>query len=43
MLEAGADIRTVQELLCFDDVETTVIYMDAVGDEERELAARMWQ
>jgi hypothetical protein len=25
------------------NLETAVIYMDAVGDEERELAARMWQ
>ncbi len=23
-------------------LETTAIYMDAVGDEEREIAARMW-
>lgn len=34
--------RLVQKWLGHQNLETTVIYMDAVGDEERELAARMW-
>ena len=45
-VKAAADTRNprlVQKWLGFSDLETTVIYMDAVGDEERELAARMWQ
>lgn len=34
--------RLVQKWLGHRSLETTTIYMDAVGDEERELAARMW-
>lgn len=34
--------RLVQKWLGHRSLETTVIYMDAVGAEERELAARMW-
>lgn len=34
--------RMVQKWLGHQNLETTAIYMDAVGDEERELAARMW-
>lgn len=34
--------RLVQKWLGHRNLETTVIYMDAVGDEEREMAARMW-
>jgi integrase len=45
-VKAAADTRNprlVQKWLGHRHLETTVIYMDAVGDEERELAARMWQ
>ena len=35
--------RLVQKWLGHRNLETTAIYMDAVGDEERELASRMWQ
>jgi integrase/recombinase XerD len=34
--------RLVQKWLGHRDLATTAIYMDAVGAEERELAARMW-
>lgn len=34
--------RLVQKWLGHRYLETTTIYMDAVGAEERELAARMW-
>jgi len=34
--------RLVQKWLGHRYLETTTIYMDAVGDEERELATRMW-
>lgn len=34
--------RLVQKWLGHRSLETTTIYMDAVGEEERELAARMW-
>ena len=45
-VKAAADTRNprlVQKWLGHRHLETTVIYMDAVGDEERELAARMWE
>jgi|TARA_R110001592_G_C13190379_1_gene752509 integrase/recombinase XerD len=45
-VKAAADTRNprlVQKWLDRRHLETTVIYMDAVGDEERELATRMWQ
>lgn len=35
--------RMVQKWLGHRNLETTAIYMDAQGDEERELAARMWE
>jgi len=45
-VKAAADTRNprlVQKWLGHQNLETTVIYMDAVGDEERDMAARMWQ
>ncbi|MCH9638936.1 MAG: tyrosine-type recombinase/integrase [Betaproteobacteria bacterium] len=44
-VKASADTRNprlVQKWLGHRSIETTAIYMDAVGDEERELASRMW-
>ncbi|MEE9398526.1 MAG: tyrosine-type recombinase/integrase [Methylococcales bacterium] len=44
-VKAAADTRNprlVQKWLGHRYLETTTIYMDAVGEEERELAARMW-
>ena len=35
--------RLVQKWLGHKYLETTTIYMDAVGAEERDLAARMWE
>ena len=35
--------RLVQKWLGHHYLETTIIYMDAVGDKERELASRMWK
>jgi site-specific recombinase XerD len=34
--------RLVQKWLGHRNLETTAIYMDAVGEEERALASRMW-
>ncbi len=45
-VKASADTRNprlVQKWLGHRDLETTAIYMDAVGNEERELASRMWK
>lgn len=36
-------VNLVQRWLGHARLETTMIYLDAVGDEEREFAARMWQ
>ena len=44
-VKAAADTRNprlVQKWLGHRNLETTVIYMDAVGDEERDMASRMW-
>lgn len=35
--------RLVQKWLGHRDLNTTAIYMDAVGEQERQLAARMWE
>ncbi|MCY4515269.1 MAG: site-specific integrase [Candidatus Tectomicrobia bacterium] len=35
--------RLVQKWLGHRSLDTTAIYMDAQDEEERELAARMWQ
>lgn len=45
-VDAAAKTRNpqlVQKRLGHRNLETTVIDMDAVGNEERELAARMWE
>jgi integrase len=34
--------RLVQKWLGHTSLETTIIYMDAIGQEEREAAAKMW-
>lgn len=34
--------RMLQKWMGHRSIETTMIYMDAMGDEERELASRMW-
>jgi integrase len=35
--------RAVQKWLGHRDLNTTAIYMDVQGEEERELAARLWE
>ncbi len=35
--------RLVQKWLGHRSLDNTIIYMDAVGEEEREMAARMWE
>lgn len=41
-LQAGVPITLVQRWLGHANVETTAIYTNVVGDEERSIAARMW-
>jgi integrase/recombinase XerD len=38
----GIPLTTVQKWLGHARLETTAIYLDATGDEERELAKRLW-
>lgn len=41
-LEAGAPLNMVQKWLGHAHMDTTSIYVDLVGKEERELAERIW-
>lgn len=40
--QSGVPLNIIQRWLGHADIETTAIYADAVGDEERHLAERMW-
>lgn len=42
-IQAGVPLNLVQRWLGHADMKTTAIYANALGPEERELAARMWQ
>ena len=41
-VQKGVGLNTVQKWLGHANMETTAIYTEAVGDEERALAMRMW-
>ena len=41
-IQADVPLSLVQRWLGHADLATTAIYVDAVGGEERALAARMW-
>lgn len=38
----GVPLNVLQKWLGYADIETTAIYADVVGPEERAIAARMW-
>src|SRR5882762_5739174 len=40
--QAGVPLNLIQRWLGHADIETTAIYTDVMGDEERFLADRMW-
>lgn len=42
-LRSGVPINMVKRWLGHASLATTEIYLDAIGDEEREFAARMWE
>lgn len=39
---SGVPVTTLQKWMGHSKLETTSLYLDAVGAEEREIAARMW-
>jgi integrase/recombinase XerD len=41
-IRSGVPLNLVQRWLGHASMETTAIYLQAIGDEEREIAARMW-
>lgn len=41
-VRSGVPLNLVQRWLGHANMETTAIYLQAIGDEERELASRMW-
>jgi integrase len=41
-IRSGVPLNLVQRWLGHANMETTAIYLQAIGDEERELASRMW-
>ncbi len=42
-IQKGIPLNVLQKWLGHADIKTTAIYAEAVGAEEKELAARMWQ
>lgn len=42
-LQAGVPLNQVQKWLGHSSITTTAIYANALGEEERALAAKMWQ
>lgn len=42
-IQAGVPLTLVQRWLGHADIKTTAIYTSAMGDEERQIAARMWR
>lgn len=41
-VRSGIPLNLVQRWLGHASMKTTAIYLDAIGEEEREIAARMW-
>jgi site-specific recombinase XerD len=41
-IRSGVPLNLVQRWLGHASMSTTAIYLDALGEEEREIAARMW-
>jgi site-specific recombinase XerD len=41
-IRSGVPLHLVQRWLGHASMETTAIYLQAIGDEEQEIAARMW-
>jgi integrase len=41
-IRSGVPLNLVQRWLGHSSMTTTAIYLQAIGDEERTIAARMW-
>ncbi|WP_250565504.1 hypothetical protein [Adonisia turfae] len=41
-MKSGIQLNMLQKWMGHPDMKTTAIYANALGDEEREIAARMW-
>jgi integrase len=41
-IRSGVPLNLVQRWLGHASMNTTAIYLDAIGHEEREIASRMW-
>ncbi|MEE8585673.1 MAG: hypothetical protein V3T83_12570 [Acidobacteriota bacterium] len=39
----GVPLHMLRKWMGHAKIETTAIYADAIGEEQRELAARMWE
>ena len=42
-IQAGVSLNLVQRWLGHESIETTAIYTNVVGDEERAIASRLWE
>ena len=42
-IQNGVPIHLVQRWLGHSQISTTAIYLDVIGEEERAIAAKMWQ
>lgn len=42
-IRSGVPLNLVQRWMGHASMTTTAIYLDVIGDEEREIASRMWQ
>ncbi|MDB9526971.1 site-specific integrase [Oscillatoria sp. CS-180] len=41
-MQAGIQLNMLQKWMGHADLKTTAIYADAIGEEERDIASRMW-
>jgi site-specific recombinase XerD len=41
-VRVGIPLNLIQRWMGHASMKTTAIYLDAIGDEEREIARRMW-
>lgn len=42
-MRAGVQLNMLKKWMGHADMATTAIYADAIGEEERSIASRMWE